>query len=65
MNTEQKKFKDVIKKRRTRALRKLHPREKYKWTKIEVPQPEALMRLEYKSWFTRLIDKIKLWLKKE
>lgn len=59
-NKEQKKFKEVIKKRRTRALRKLHPRPKFKWTKIE-----EFIRLENKNWFNRLIDRIKLWLKKE
>ena len=45
-NKEQKKFKEVIKKRKKRAMRKLHPKPKFKWTTIEVPKPQALIDSE-------------------
>lgn len=39
-NKEQKKFKDVIKKRKKRALRKAHPKPKVKFGWIEIPKTQ-------------------------
>ena len=58
MNKEQKKFKEVIKKRRTRALRKKHPRVRGVWVEVK---PPVLQITAKKSWW----DRIKEWLKRK
>lgn len=47
-NKEQIVFKRVIKKRRKRALRKLHPKPKFKW----VAEPKILIAPK-RSWWTK------------
>ena len=57
-NKEQKQFKKAIKHRRTRALRKKHPRVKGVW--VEVPKPQIMIDAE-KSWWQKIIQ----WLKRK
>jgi hypothetical protein len=69
MNKEQKKFKEVIKKRKKRLMRLARLKvPKYKF--VEVPAqaqaPSAWLASEKQSWFQKIINKIKsLWQRKK